>query len=376
MNQIVKETGNLKILIVDDTPANIDVLDLFLEKEGYGISVAQSGESALDLAVRISPDLILLDVMMPGIDGFETCRRLKSNEKTRDIPIIFITARNETADIVKGFSMGGVDYITKPFSQEEVCARIHLHLKLKTLMADLETKNQKLAELNDLKNKFLGMASHDLRNPISSIQGFSNILLDHGDTLAEGDKKEFLQTIHRVSNDMLTLIDDLLNISAIESGKLDLQVKMGSLKQLVEERVRMYRVMAERKQLATHLDIEDIAEFSFDPNRIGQVIDNLLSNAIKFSPSGKDIYIWLGQENGKAKFSVRDQGPGISPEDQDKLFKHFQKLTARPTANESSHGLGLAIAKKMVDAHKGEIGVESNPGSGATFSFVLPIDKY
>lgn len=375
MNQIVKKSDALKILIVDDTPANIDVLDLFLEKEGYEISVAQNGESALDLANRISPDLILLDVMMPGIDGFETCRRLKSSDKSKDIPIIFITARNETADIVNGFSMGGVDYITKPFSQEEVCARIHLHLKLKTLMADLETKNNKLAELNDLKNKFLGMASHDLRNPISSIQGFSNILLNHGETLAEDTKKEFLESIHRVSNDMLTLIDDLLSISTIESGKLELHVKTGSLKQLVEERVRMYQVMADRKKLTMHLDIEDIVEFSFDPNRLSQVIDNLLSNAIKFSPAGKDIYIQLGQTKGQAKFSVRDQGPGISLEDQDKLFIHFQKLKARPTADETSHGLGLAIAKKMVEAHKGEITFESNPGSGATFSFVIPLGK-
>ena len=375
MSQGLKEMDGQKILIVDDTPANIDVLDLFLEKEGYKISVAQSGDSALDLANRISPDLILLDVMMPGIDGFETCRRLKSSEKTGDIPVIFITARNEPSDIVKGFSVGGVDYITKPFSQEEVCARVHLHLKLKTLMAALETKNQKLAELNDLKNKFLGMASHDLRNPISTIQGFSKILLDHGETLAEDAKKEFLQSIHKVSNDMLTLLGDLLNISTIESGKLDLQVKMGSLKNLVEERVRMYQVMAERKNLVTHLDIEEMADFSFDPNRISQVIDNLLSNAIKFSPSGKDIYIWLGQKNGQARFSVRDQGPGISPEDQDKLFKHFQKLKARPTADESSHGLGLAIAKKMVEAHKGKITVESQPGSGATFSFSIPLEK-
>jgi two-component system sensor histidine kinase/response regulator len=375
MNQNPEEPGDLKVLIVDDTPANIDVLDLFLEKEGYKISVAQSGESALDLASRISPDLILLDVMMPGIDGFETCLRLKANVKTQDIPIIFITARNEPTDIVKGFSVGGVDYITKPFSQEEVCARIHLHLKLKTLMADLEAKNSKLAQLNDLKNKFLGMASHDLRNPISTIQGFSKIMLDHGETLAEDAKKEFLQSIHKVSNDMLALLGDLLNISTIESGKLDLQLKPGSFQQLVEERVSMYQVIAERKNIATHLDIEEITNFSFDAHRISQVIDNLLSNAIKFSPAGKEIYIWLGQKNGQAKFSVRDQGPGISPEDQDKLFKHFQKLKARPTADESSHGLGLAIAKKMVEAHEGKITVQSTPGSGATFSFEIPLRK-
>lgn len=364
-----------QILIVDDTPANIDILDQFLEKEGYRISVAQSGEAALDLVSRTLPDLILLDVMMPGIDGFETCRQLKAKKETQDIPIIFITAKNETEDIVKGFSLGGVDYIAKPFRQEEVCARIRLHLQLQRLMKDLEEKNIKLMELNDLKNKFLGMASHDLRNPISSIQGFSKILLEHGESLPEASRREFLQSIHKVSQDMLTLLSDLLNISVIESGKLDLNLRPGSLKQLVEERVRMYRVLADRKNISTHLDIGEVPEFSFDANRLGQVIDNLLSNAIKYSPSGKEIYIWLEQKGGQAKFSVRDQGPGISPEDQDKLFKHFQKLNAKPTGNEPSHGLGLAIAKKMVEAHKGKIRVDSHPGSGATFSFAIPMEN-
>jgi two-component system, sensor histidine kinase and response regulator len=363
-----------KILIVDDTPANIDVLDQFLEKEGYNISVAPSGEAALELATRIVPDLILLDVMMPGIDGFETCLCLKADETTREIPIIFITAKNETEDIVKGFSLGGVDYITKPFRQEEVCARIHLHLKMKLLMGALESKNKKLAELNDLKNKFLGMASHDLRNPIAAIQGFSDLLLDHGKTLPEETKTEFLQSIQKASNNMLTLLEDLLNVSVIESGKLDLQYQHGSLKQLVEERVRMYQAMADRKSITTHLDTGDVAEFAFDPNRIGQVIDNLLTNAIKFSPSGKDIYILLEVKDGRARFSVRDQGPGISPEDRDKLFKHFQKLKARPTGNETSHGLGLAIAKKLIEAHQGHIQVESHPPSGATFSFEIPTE--
>jgi two-component system, sensor histidine kinase and response regulator len=368
-----EESQEQKILIVDDTPANIDVLDQFLEKEGYKISVAPCGEAALDLAARIIPDLILLDIMMPGIDGFETCLRLKADAATREIPIIFITAKNETEDIVKGFSLGGVDYITKPFRQEEVRARIHLHLKMQRLMRALEAKNTKLAELNDLKNKFLGMASHDLRNPIAAIQGFSNLLLDHGKTLPEETKEEFLQSIHKASQNMLTLLEDLLNISIIESGKLDLHFQRSSLKQLVEERVRMYQVMAERKNLTTHLDIGELPEFAFDPNRISQVIDNLLTNAIKFSPAGKEIYIWLEAKDNRAKFSVRDQGPGISPEDQDKLFKHFQKLKAKPTGNETSHGLGLAIAQKMVEAHKGHITVESNPPSGATFSFEIPM---
>ncbi len=362
-----------QILIVDDTPANIDVLDQFLEQEGYRISVASSGEAALKLIKKTLPDLILLDVMMPGIDGFETCRRLKKLDAAAEIPVIFITAKNETADIVKGFTLGGVDYITKPFRQEEVSARIRIHLKLKHLIEELERKNKKLIELNDLKIKFLGMASHDLRNPLASIQGFSKMLIDHGSELPEETRNEFLHSIHKVSNEMLHLLGDLLNISVIESGRLELKPTPGSIKALVEEKVRMYKTVAERKNIGTHTEIEDVAEFSFDPHRIGQVLDNLLTNAIKYSPPGKQIYILLEQNGDSVRFSVRDEGPGISMEDRDKLFKHFGKLDTKPTGDEPSHGLGLAIARKMIEAHHGKIEVESTPGKGSTFRFEIPM---
>ncbi len=363
-----------QILIVDDTPANIDVLDQFLEQEGYRISVASSGEAAIELIHKTLPDLILLDVMMPGIDGFETCRRLKKIEPAAEIPVIFITAKNETADIVKGFTLGGVDYITKPFRQEEVLARIRIHLELKHLIEELEKQNKKLVELNDLKNKFLGMASHDLRNPLASIHGFSKMLIDHGHALPAETRDEFLHSIHKVSNEMLHLLGDLLNISAIESGKLDLKPTPGSIKDLVEEKVRMYKTMAERKDIRTHSEIEDVKAFSFDPHRIGQVLDNLLSNAIKYSPPGKEIFILLEQQGDRVRFSVRDEGPGISMQDQDKLFQHFVTLDTKPTGDEPSHGLGLAIARKMIEAHHGKIEVESAPGKGSTFRFEIPMN--
>ena len=204
-----------QILIVDDTPANIDVLDQILEEEGYKISVAATGEAALKLAPKINPDLILLDIMMPGIDGFETCRQLKADSLTRDIPILFLTAKNEGAAIAKGFSLGAVDYITKPFLEEEVCARIRFHLQRRQLLRQLKESNQKLTEVNELKNKFLGMASHDLRSPITSIRGYARILLDQAKDLPEDARLDFLDSIHEISGHMLDLLSDLLNISKI-----------------------------------------------------------------------------------------------------------------------------------------------------------------
>ena len=364
-----------RILIVDDTPANIDVLDQMLEAEGHQISVAASGEAALDLAPKIAPDLILLDIMMPGIDGFETCRRLTADPATKNIPVLFITAKSDAEDVVKGFSLGAVDYIAKPFREQEVLTRVRFHLQRKHLIEEMKDKNRKLTEVNDLKNKFLGMASHDLKNPITSIRGYARILLDQGGKLPEETRTEFLEAIHEISGHMLELLGDLLNISMIESGHLNLCLKNDSLAALVEERLRVHRFLAEKKNIVLHASLAELPPFAFDASRIGQAIDNLLSNAIKFSPPDKNIHIALEDADGHAKFSVRDEGPGLSEEDQGKLFGPFQKLANRPTGDEPSHGLGLAITKKMVEAHHGRLSVESAPGAGSTFSFEIPMQS-
>ena len=241
-----------------------------------------------------------------------------------------------------------------------------------TRTQELTLANQKLVELNDLKNKFLGMASHDLRNPLASIRGFSKYLLEKGKQVKQETRDEFLTTIKNVSGNMLELISNLLDISVIESGQLKLKPEMFSIQKLVEEKIHLQQILADKKNISLHTEFEEVADFSFDANRMGQVVDNLLSNAVKYSPLGKDIYVKLSCEADKVKLSVRDQGPGISDEERDKLFQHFQKLSARPTGGESSSGLGLAIAQRIVEEHGGSIGVKSEPGQGASFYFELP----
>ncbi len=241
-----------------------------------------------------------------------------------------------------------------------------------TRTQELTEANQKLVELNDLKNKFLGMASHDLRNPLASIRGFSKYLLEKGKQVKEETHDEFLTTIKTVSGNMLELIGNLLDVSVIESGQLKLKPEMSSMQKLVEEKIHLQQILADKKDITLHTAFEDVPEFYFDVNRMGQVVDNLLSNAVKYSPLGKNVYVKLSCEKDKVKFSVRDEGPGISPEERGKLFQHFQKLSARPTGGESSSGLGLAIAQRIVEEHGGSIGVESEPGQGANFHFELP----
>ena len=279
--------------------------------------------------------------------------KLKSQEGTRHLPVIFITARAEPEDVIQGFKEGGVDYITKPFNHSEVLARVQTHLKVQQLIKQLKLKNDQLNELNELKNKFLGMASHDMRNGLSAIKGYSQILKDDREGLPEETKDQFLNFIFKSSENMLQMVNELLDVSVIESGKLQLDLQPESFKNLINHHIMINQFFADKKNIRLQSEVPDIPECRIDANKIGQVIDNLISNAIKFSEPGTTIFISLKEHDGKLVFSVKDEGPGISDEDQAKLFQHFQKLSARPTAGESSSGLGLAISKKMIQAHEG-----------------------
>lgn len=373
------EPSEVKILIVDDTPGNIEVLHKTLEPEGYSISVATNGGMALEIAPRLLPDLILLDIMMPGICGYETCQKLKENERTRDIPVIFISAKGEVDDVVKGFQLGGMDYITKPIRGAEVVSRIKTHLQLSYLkkeqekrVRELELKNRKLEELDKIKNRFLGTAMHDLRNPLSSISGFSDLFLMKEGTFSEEEKKELIEIINETSKELMGLVNDLLDISVCESGQLNLNLVSGNLGSLIQKKVQMSRLASQEKNINIVTSLEEVPDSLFDPNRMGQVLDNLISNAIKFSQPGTSIEVGLGCVADRLEFYVRDEGPGIPEKDQPRLFTEFPKINVFPTGGEKSIGLGLSIVKKIVDAHSGSIHVDSREGEGTAFHVRLP----
>ena len=245
---------------------------------------------------------------------------------------------------------------------------------LKELVFRYSAAERELVELNQLKNKFLGIAAHDLRNPLVSIGGFSELLLEGEIGPLNEEQKEFLTIIHSAGRNMLALVNDLLDVSVIESGRLTLKIEPGFLKSLVEDRIRINRMPAEAKEIELHAALEDLPEALFDANRVNQVLDNLIGNAVKFSPPGSNIYITLSRTEKGARISVRDEGPGLSPEDQAKLFGEFQRLSAQPTAGEKSTGLGLAIVRKIVEAHGGTVEVESRLGTGSTFGFIIPLE--
>ncbi len=380
MSDLKFEPSEIKILIVDDTLTNIEVLHKTLEPEGYAVSVATHGEMALEIASHLNPDLILLDIMMPGINGYETCERLKKNEDTRDIPVIFISAKGEMEDIVEGFRMGGVDYITKPFRSEEVLSRIKTHAQLNYLkkqqekrIKELEYQNHKLRNLDEIKNRFLGTAMHDLRSPLSAISGFSDLFLLGDESYSEDQKIEWVKMINQVSKDLLGLVHNLLDISVFESGQLNLNLSSGNLSPLLLKQVKMNQAYSNQKNISIITSLEEVPNSIFDSNRMGQVIDNLISNAIKFSQPGTSIQVGLTHNDESLEFYVKDEGPGIPKEDQCRLFTEFPGINVHPTNGEKSTGLGLFIVKKIVEAHSGSIQVESIEGQGTIFHVQLPL---
>ena len=234
--------------------------------------------------------------------------------------------------------------------------------------------NKQLKELNELKNKFLGIASHDLRNPLYLIRSFSEILKDESIGSVNPKQKELLEKIFIASNFMRSLLENLLDISKIESGKIELNKKVQDLNQIVRQQVELSQLLADKKQINLDLQLEDLPPVSFDQDAITQVIGNFIGNAIKFSPSNTKISVITKNQEDGIKFSVCDEGPGISEEDQKLLFKEFQTLSAKPTGGEKSTGLGLAITQKLIHLHTGQVGVESQLGEGSTFFFTLPLN--
>ncbi|HTJ13929.1 MAG TPA: response regulator [Dinghuibacter sp.] len=370
----------LNILLVDDRPENLLVLEELLAGEGRRFLRATSGQEALRYVLKGAIGLILLDVQMPDMDGFEVASLLKGNPTTREIPIIFMTAiSKEEKYALQGYVGGAIDYLYKPLNADITRAKIqvfeelfHRQEDLKAANAELTRVNLQLEDLNTQKNYLLGMAAHDLRNPIGAIAQLSQILLTAG--AVTNEQSRFLTAIRESSDYILRIIEDLLDVSKIESGKMSLDIQPTDVRALLARSLSIHRLIADKKDIRIELT-ENLhtAYLYMDAIKIEQVLGNLLSNAIKFSPRGTAIVVYSQEQNDQLVISVRDQGPGIPADEQHKLFKGFQTTSVRPTEGEKSTGLGLLICAKIVQAHGGAIHVQSAPGAGSTFWFTIPV---
>ncbi len=355
-----------KILIVDDVPENISVLFEFMSEQGYEVSIAPDGESALEVVTHNAPDLILLDVMMPGIDGFETCRRLKAEEAFADIPVVFMTALSDTVDKVRGFGIGAVDYITKPVQQDEVLSRVRAHLTIHRLQQELQQRNQRLAERNAELAAFAHTIAHDLRNPLGAVR--NGIYLLHHDlgTATTPAAEAHLGVIEGSVTRMAAIIEGLLTLAGLTNSEPRFEpLRMGALLAPVLEQM-------EEEIAQSNATIHQPEEWPIawgHPTWVDQIWTNYISNALKYA--GPEPRIELGAEprNKGIRFWVRDHGHGLSKEERAGLFTPFNRLHERDVPGS---GLGLSIVQRIAQKLGGEVGVESPPGGGSLFYFTLP----
>ncbi len=399
------------ILIIDDMPFEVKLLSIFLNKMGFKVLAAYNGQKGIQAAELAQPDLILLDVVMPGIDGFEVCEKLKNHPKTQDIPIIFMTARStEILDKIKGFELGAADYIAKPFEHQDVLARINTHLKLHHLQQQLRLQNQqlqeevnrrkqaekslqeernglvertvylseanaKLAHIARLKDEFLANMSHELRTPLNAILGISEALQEEIYGSLNDLQRKSMRTLEDSGRHLLALINDILDLSKIEAEKLTLQIGTVSVDQICQAILRMTKEVAYKKQIRVSTTIDYTLEtMQADERRLKQILVNLLSNAIKFTPAGGSVKLEVigDAEHGVVNFSVRDTGIGIAKEQIKDIFEPFMQLDGSLNRMQEGSGLGLSLVYRLTEMHGGSISIESEVDQGSCFTISLP----
>ncbi len=366
------------IMVVDDTPANLKLLDEMLQGRGYRVVQFPRGAMALRAAAKHPPDLILLDIMMPEMDGFEVCRQLKAAENLKDIPVLFISALDGTDDKLKAFSAGGLDYVTKPFQEQEVLARVKTHLSLRRQQVRIAAQKQqlqedhdRLRELEKLRDNLVHMIVHDMRSPLTTMLGSNEIILFEKDRLSS-EQLKFVAMNQSSCRELVDMVSSLLDVSRLEAGEMPLNRVPCELKNIAETSAESVTALALERQLEIPVNGDPTHAF-VDPDIMQRVFVNLLGNAIKFSPEGKAIGVHITSTDHTARASVTDQGAGIPPEDQGKIFDKFGQVELRKEGRKLSTGLGLTFCKLAVEAHGGEIGVDSEPGKGSTFWFSLPV---
>jgi signal transduction histidine kinase len=373
-NDTAIDAKNAIILIVDDIPANLKVLGDILKGEGYKIRPVPNGSLALQVASREKPDLILLDIMMPEMDGFEVCRRLKDIPGLSDIPVIFISALNETSDIVKALKSGGVDFITKPFQAEEVVARVKTHLQLHLQSIVLLEQSRQMKELIATKDKFFSILAHDLRGPLGGFMGLTELMADESFEFSQQQQKQMIVELNESACSIFNLLENLLEWSRMQQGQIAYMPVTLNLYELVDGCITTLLDSIRKKNISVHVDIPKGRQVFADPNMLQSIIRNLVSNAIKFTPRGGDLSISTEtSQNGRMVVVVKDSGIGMNEAMLDNLF-HLNFNKSRPgTDGEHSTGLGLHLCKEFVKQHNGDIWAESTPEKGSMFKFTLPM---
>ena len=357
------------IMVVDDTRLNLMLLDKLLSRVGYSVVTFTRGEPAIKAALKDPPDLVMLDIMMPGMNGYDVCRELKAQEQLNEIPIIFISALDDIQDKVAAFASGAVDYVTKPFQPEEVDARVKIHLTLSRQKKQLEENYSKLKELESMRDSLVHMIIHDMRSPLMGISGY----LELAKMQPVSERLSGYLTKMEGSVDILAeMVNNLLDVSKMEAGGIDLEISAVDINELIRNVLEKFDVLVGQRALNFEAPDGEVT-VACDARLIQRVIWNLVANAVKFtSAEDGEITVSVRKKADRVRVTVSDNGCGIPEECHDMIFDKFAQVKIREKGNKTSTGLGLTFSKLAVEAHGGKIILKSRVNQGSAFLFELP----
>jgi len=367
-NKKLMDRNNFKILIVDDIPTNIQVLGSVLRKAGYEVAFTDNGQDAINKAKSNHYDLILLDIMMPSMDGFEACRILKKNPESKDIPIIFLTAKTDSESLIKGFDLGAVDYLTKPFKAAELLARVKTHIALKYT-------TEELVKSNAMKDKLFSIIAHDLRGPVGNFGAALAVLIENLDTFDKETLSEILSDLKNSASRSYELLQNLLKWARSQNNTIEFAPANQNLNQIIQENVELLQSSAAQKQITIKSEIHNEIFVFADINMLKTILRNLLSNAIKFSFPQGEVIVNVTKSDNFAEIAIEDFGIGIKKENIEKLMTSHEYFSTYGTANEKGTGLGLNLCKDFVERNGGKINIESEEGKGTKIYFTLPLEN-
>lgn len=367
--------SDYKILIVDDVISNVLLLKILLTNEKFQVCTANNGRACIEMTKKEHPDLILLDVMMPDINGFDTAVILKKDPETKDIPIIFLTALNSPQDLVHGFQVGANDFLTKPFNKEELVMRVTQQISLVAAKRIIEKQNAELKATLSNRDKMYSVIAHDLRSPMASIRMVLNLVVQSASVETVGPELYMLlDQANRESEEVHDLLDNLLKWTKSQTGRLNVVLQELDLNDIVPGVVEIFNVIAQTKHITLELKKTDAPlKVTADNDMLKTVLRNFMSNAVKFSPENSTIQIIMANEGDFARVSVKDQGVGIAAGRLGSIFHKGE--TTYGTGGEEGSGLGLQLCQDFARKNGGDCYVESVEGEGSTFSFTIPILK-
>lgn len=365
------------VLIVDDSVHALEIMAALLESRGHSVRKANGGRQALSLANSHPPDLVLLDVHMPDLDGFEVCKQLRQKWSAPTMPVMFLSAANDANDKVRAFALGGVDYVTKPFQFDEVLARVELHLQFKRVQQqaleraeELERVNTQLRRLEESRRTFLAAVVHDLKNPLTPVLKNTEWLLAHKSF--DEESTDVLRDVHFAANHMHRMVLSLLDVARSDEGALVPHFTRVALKPWLDDTLALTRLHLRsnpERLIATVID----SHAQFDPTLLSRVVQNLIDNALKYSPHSRPVRVAAEvTSSGGLRVVVEDEGKGVPVEARERVFMAWAQLERDQAPARTSHGLGLAFCRQAVKAHGGSIHIEDADPHGARFVVELP----